>query len=125
MNPFGVSYGSKEDFQDETFKIIASLIADAIQAQREKDPYRLYADIDSLYVAASRRVDKKDKDFEKDLELLAASLFKPDGSVLNSQERTKVFLSSRDLWKRLAGLLDDQGLMFRARSSPHDMIRRD
>lgn len=117
--------GAREDFQDETFRIIANLIADAIQAQREKDPYRLFANIDSLYVAASRRVDKKDKDFERDLMGCMSKLYPVDGSLLASDERTRVFMELRSIWKRMAVVLDDQGLMFRARSSPMDMIRRD
>lgn len=122
----------KEDFQDETFKIIASLIADAIQSQREKDPFRLFANIDALYVASNNRVDKKVSkkgsdvaSFEDRLMKVMVRLYPKDGHLLSSQERTVLFLDLRLLWKELAGILDEQGLMFRARSSPHDMILRD
>ena len=127
-----MNYHEKEDFQDETFKIIASLIADAIQSQREKDPFRLFANIDALYVASANRVDKKVKkkakevlSYEARLMLVMVRLYPKDNHVLNAQERTLLFLDLRLLWKELAGILDEQGLMFRARSSPRDMIMRD
>lgn len=121
----------KEDFQDETFRIIASLIADAIHSQRQNDPFRLFANIDALYVASSNRVDKKMSkkeqkiSYEDKLMSVMVKLYPSDNHVLTNEEKTRIFLELRLLWKELAVILDEQGLMFRARSSPHNMILRD
>jgi GTP-binding protein EngB required for normal cell division len=127
----------KDDFQDETFRIVGTLIADAIQAQREKNIHRLINNIDCLYIAVHRRVDKIDKKkkeeekeedregFEKRLLDLMKKVYPSGGRELSPAERSTLFMELRSLWKELAGVLDDAGLMFRARSSPETMIRRD
>lgn len=117
-----ISYEQREDFQDDTFKLIAGLVVEAIKSQVAKDTELLFSCVDAIYTVLHKRV-KKTKEFNKKLESLRNELYSTEG--VDDYTRSKQFDRTRELWKELAGALDDGGLLLRERIDKSELVTRE
>lgn len=117
-----ISYEQREDFQDDTFKVVAALVVEAIKAQVEKDTERLFSSTDAIYTILHKRVKNTDGYNEK-LERVRVSLYARDNA--DGLTKSKLYDSTRLLWKELAGALDDAGLLLRERIDKSEVVTRE
>lgn len=117
-----ISYEQKEDMQDDTFKMIASLIYDAIRSYRDKDVESLFSDIDTIYTTLHVYTESQVPDgFNDRVDELRKKLY--SDSVDHSPEAmSRHFEEARKLWRDLAGALTKGGLMLRARVDKSELV---
>jgi hypothetical protein len=116
-----ISYEQREDFQDDTFKMVAGLVARAIDAQGHKDLESLFTSVDAIYTILWKRI--RHEGFEEELEELRAQLYAPD--EVDPYTKSRQLDRARKLWKVLAGSLDDGGLLLRERLDKSELVTRE
>lgn len=116
-----ISYEQREDFQDDTFKMVAGLVARAIDAQVHKDLESLFTSIDAIYTILWKRI-KNTEAFDKKLEDLRTDLYTRDD--VDEYTKSRQLDQARRLWRELAGCLDDGGLLLRERLDKSELVTR-
>jgi len=116
-----ISYEQREDFQDDTFKMVAGLVARAIDAQVHKDLESLFTSVDAIYTILWKRI-KNNEEFSVRLEALRKQLYAVD--VVDEFGKSRQLDEARALWKELAGALDDGGLLLRERLDKSELVTR-
>ena len=116
-----VSYEQAEDFQNDTFKMVAGLVARAIDSQVHKDLEGLFTSVDAIYTVLHKRI-KDNEAFELELEALREEVYKVD--EVDDFAKSRQLDRARRLWRVLAGALDDGGLLLRERLDKSELVTR-
>lgn len=116
-----ISYEQREDFQDDTFKMVAGLVARAIDAQVHKDLESLFTSVDAIYTILWKRI-KRTEEFGKKLEALRKEIYSLD--EVDDFSKSRQLDRTRELWRELAGCLDDGGLLLRERLDKSELVTR-
>lgn len=123
-----VNYLDKDDMQDDTYKLIGTLLADAIISWQTKDILRYHADIDSLYcIVWSRLAPDVQKDFENKLQRASQVVYAQEPDIdmqVREQELTRTFDELRTIFKEITKELDKVGILFKLKTKPDVMITR-
>lgn len=117
-----ISYEQREDFQDDTFKMVAGLVARAIDAQVHKDLESLFTSIDAIYTILWKRIKQTEK-FNAELDKLREEIYSQD--AIDDYTKSRQLDKARMLWKELAGALDDGGLLLRERLDKSELVTRE
>lgn len=108
------SYYEKEDMSNETYSIIAAIICSAIESFDGRDVPELVKKLDEIYsTLINRFTPEQRKRYEKiinDLEDEVYGLHK-----LSDEEMSKVFIKTREFYREMMGILDEKGILLRAR----------
>ena len=115
-----ISYEQREDFQDDTFKMVAGLVARAIDAQVHKDLESLFTSVDAIYTILWKRI-KETEAFREKLEKLRVELYTTEA---DDYTKSRQLDEARELWRDLAGCLDDGGLLLRERLDKSELVTR-
>jgi len=116
-----ISYEQREDFQDDTFKMVAGLVARAIDAQVHKDLESLFTSVDAIYTVLWKCIKHTDE-FREKLEKLRVELYAVD--AVDEYTKSRQLDRARELWRELAGCLDDGGLLLRERLDKSELVTR-
>ena len=117
-----ISYEQREDFQDDTFKMVAGLVARAVEAQLNKNLTDLFDSVDAIDTLLHKRI-KDYPSFEHDLEELRVLVY--SDAERDDYSRTQLFDRVRRLSKKLMGALDDGGLLLRERLDKSELVTRE
>lgn len=119
-------FGEKDDMQDDTYKIIGTLLADAIVSWQQKDIERYYSDVDSLYCLIWSRLDDATADeFELKLKKAGSTIYSSNPDVdeeVRLSNMTATFDDLRMIFKQLTKRLDQIGILFKFKVNADEII---
>lgn len=117
-----ISYEAREDFQEDTFKMVAGLVARTVECQLKKDLNGLFDSVDAIYMLLHRRIKNTDS-FSDKLELIRSKVY--GDVVIDDFARSRLLDEARLLAKELMGCLDDGGLLLRERLDKSELVTRE
>lgn len=116
-----INLQDREDMQDSTFKIVAGLIAAAIEAKSGKDLKTYLNWVEDLYDLSYRRIEDKEA-ITQELERINNIIYKEGPK--NEKELSKALDDVRNIYRRILADLDNAGLLFRAQANLDELYKR-
>lgn len=112
----------RDDIQDDTYLMISKLIAGAAGAYMDKDLAALHSNLEVIYMTLHQRFSKEQRRvIEQDIEHINKAIYGRSGARSLS-EASNTFNEAKLLYKRIMGVLDNKGILLRARVDPNTLI---
>ena len=113
-----INYKAKEDMQDETFKAVTAYLLETIEARREKDLYRSFDYLDSLWTLIHSRVN--DEAIQKKIDYLTDKIYRR--GEINEIEANNLLDEVRAVQMSLTAVLEKKGLLFKMYGKPGELV---
>ena len=107
--------------QDDTFKIIATYVWQASESLKLKDIHLLESNMDAVLSYVHPRIPPTIVD---EFERIRSSLYGDKYDDMDGRDVSVLFDELRRCYWEMTGALDKQGLLFRARVDPGEMITK-
>jgi hypothetical protein len=122
-----INYNEPDDMQDDTFKVVMQLIIKCIDSQSSfmdtgtrGDVCKLYSTLLILYSTIWKRLGSNHLVIQKILKNCRDMLFSKE----KKESPEKVFEILQEVYRIMAGILDDKGLLFKAKADLDSLVAR-
>ena len=116
-----INYSEREDMQDDTYKIVAIRLDQALQAIIIKDIELSHSIIEGLYLLVGCRL--KDKTIYADIQAITNSLY-ARGTDKDARLRSKALDACKEVYAKITSGLNDSGILFRAEANLNELYKR-
>ena len=116
-----INYDLREDMQDDTYKIVAIRLDQALEAIILKEAELALSIIEALFLLIGGRL-KRETEIEKQIDAITNVLFgkgRKDGQL-----RTIALDDCKKVLRDIARDLDKAGILLRAEANPGEMYKR-
>lgn len=121
-----VNYAEREDMQEDTYKIIAGLVFEGAYYRKSKDLIGLFTITDTLYDFVADDIKKnEDSDVESfgdRLSALEARIWRSGAHKMSDQEKSRLYLEARALWRECLSALRKAGLLFKMKADLDNIL---
>ena len=118
-----INFDNREDMQDDTYKIVAIRLDQALTAIIWKEADMAYSLIEALFLLVGSRLKEEEPEIEKELKVIGNMLFQ-QGKPLDDQGKSAALDMCKVTYAKITKSLDRAGILFRAEAKVDELYKR-